>query len=698
MFDKPIIVTFSGKARHGKDTALEIARQNLGEQGKKVFVTGYADYLKTILANGYGWNGKKDEAGRALLQRVGSEYRDKDPNFWVDHVINNIKAVGSEYDYILIRDARYPNEITRWADYGFPIHSIHVERLNFKNDLTLEQQNHSSENALDGFLFDKYIAAADLKNLETSIKKHLKEDKMSSPQVQTIIAGLEKGVKDIFKSEKYTQYLKIMSHFHRYSPFNLMLILQQNPMATKVAGFHTWKKDFDRSVVKGAKGIKILAPIFRKIEENMPTSKEQPISDDAKRVVVGYTVKHVFDVSQTEGKPLPTLGINELTGNVSDYKKFFAAIENASPVPISFEKISSGAKGYFSLTDKRIVINEDMSEAQTVKTSLHEVAHAKLHDIDKNSSKNILVDHNIREVEAESVAYTVCRHFGIDTSDYSFAYIASWSTNREVEELKASLHVIQKTANELIEAIGKSLEKEQEIVPSEVAEIIQKIKDDVVMECAKVKGYTNQIGEDTRLVHLTDKQAEIAISLRIPIGLKGTHPGHHGSSAGLYNYNILDIDDLSRLDEIRASSGRRGFYGASTPSIHPSLPYPEKMYEYIKLVEEGRFSDFNIAESKSVFEITTYDNEKFNLPSSDDDLASIALGQKQFTVTASVSPVIQNKVFGIEELNKLNQMAKNIAALTPDELNKFNSGLVTTTNETFATYTIAHVDGWSIEG
>ena len=261
-----------------------------------------------------------------------------------------------------------------------------------------------------------------------------------------------------------------MSKFHNYSFNNTMLIAMQKPDATLVAGFKAWQKNFDRHVKKGEKGIRILAPAPYKIKEEQekldPVTGEvmldkngMPITEEVEIKIPAFRVVPVFDVSQTDGKELPDIGVNELSGSVEDYEDFMQALTEVSPVTITYEDIDGEAKGYFHTTDHRIAIQEGMSQSQTVKTAIHEVAHAKLHDREQNQDIDAVLDkdRNTKEVEAESVAYTVCQHFGIDTSDYSFGYIAGWSSDRDMKELKSSLDTIRKTASELITGIEDRL-------------------------------------------------------------------------------------------------------------------------------------------------------------------------------------------------------------------------------------------------
>ena len=290
-------------------------------------------------------------------------------------------------------------------------------------------------------------------------------------KLKEITDRLEQGITELFESERYKEYLRVMSKFHNYSFNNTLLIAMQKPDASLVAGFSAWKNNFGRNVMKGQKGIKIIAPSPFKIRQEMkkidPHTQQpiigkdgKPVTEEKEITIPAYKVVSVFDVSQTEGKELPDIAVDELTGDVERYKDFFAALEKTSPVPIGFEQIAGGSHGYYHLEDKRIAIDEGMSELQTLKTAIHEIAHAKLHDIDLNAPENEQqprVDRRTREVEAESVAYTVCQHYGLDTSDYSFGYVAGWSSGRELSELKSSLETIRSAAAEIINSIDETL-------------------------------------------------------------------------------------------------------------------------------------------------------------------------------------------------------------------------------------------------
>lgn len=358
----------------------------------------------------------------------------------------------------------------------------------------------------------------------------------SAQQVREITDKLEQGIKELFESERFKEYLRTMSKFYHYSFSNTLLIAMQKPEATYVAGYTSWQRNFDRQVMKGEKGIKILAPAPYKAKEErekIDPSTQKPVLDaDGKPITEtvevmrpAFKVVSVFDISQTDGKELPDIIVDELSGSVENYAAFFEALKQESPVPITFEDIPGGAKGYFSPIENRIAIQEGMSEIQTIKTAIHEIAHAKLHSIDRpepeptwkivmvsdggtkrdflsgfaseaeanaaaehegwrfvdenrfewrleveedaSAVQDMRKDRHTKEVEAESVAYTVCQRYGIETSDYSFGYIAGWSSDKETKELKGSLETIRKTSAEMIDSIDAKLkvllaEKSQE--------------------------------------------------------------------------------------------------------------------------------------------------------------------------------------------------------------------------------------------
>ena len=300
------------------------------------------------------------------------------------------------------------------------------------------------------------------------------EKQTSKDRMREIVDSIENGIKELFESDKYRQYLSTMSRFHRYSVNNTMLIYMQRPDATHVAGFNKWRDQFGRNVLKGEKGIRIIAPTpYKKKVEEIKTDPETnaPILDaDGKAVIEEkeiripmFKVVSVFDVSQTSGKPLPQLAA-DLSGNVQQYEVFMEALRRASPVPMEIKPVARDTDGFFSIKAQSITIRAGMSEVQTVCAAVHEIAHAKLHDYEHmtelaDDGETILVpgekSRNTEEVEAESISYAVCQYYGIETGENSFGYIATWSKGKELKELRASLETINKTASELITDIDR---------------------------------------------------------------------------------------------------------------------------------------------------------------------------------------------------------------------------------------------------
>lgn len=291
---------------------------------------------------------------------------------------------------------------------------------------------------------------------------------VAGKDMNSILKSLETGVENIFTGDKYAQYLQTMSKFHRYSFNNTLLIAMQRPDATLVTGYRNWQT-MGRQVKKGEKGITILAPapIKRKREQEILDQNNKPLLDgngkpkteEVEVVIPRFKPTTVFDISQTDGEPIETLAPEELTEAVADYELFMKAITEISPVPIRFDEIEGEAKGYYHSVDKEIVIQKGMSDSQTIKTAIHETGHARLHDKDLMAEQGIEKDRLTKEVEAESVAYCVCSAFGVDTSEYSFPYIAGWSSGRDMKELKTSMDTIRKTAGEMIDELSEKLQE-----------------------------------------------------------------------------------------------------------------------------------------------------------------------------------------------------------------------------------------------
>ena len=326
--------------------------------------------------------------------------------------------------------------------------------------------------------------------------------KTEKQKVKEITDKLEEGLKELFESEKYKSYLSTMSKFHNYSFNNTLLIAMQKPEATLVAGYQAWQKNFNRHVNKGERGIRILAPAPYKIKEERdkldPVTGEvmldkdgTPQTEEVEIKIPAFRAVSVFDVSQTDGEPLPELEAKELLSTVEGYEDFINAITYVAPAPIGFEDIPGASKGYFNIEKNRIAVQEGMSESQTLKTMVHETAHSMLHNKEVNK-EDILApakDRNTKEVEAESIAFTVCNHFGIDTSDYSFGYIAGWSNGKDMKELKSSLDTIRRTASELITGIEEQLreiQRDREIMQEQEKESLLLIQDSDLSEYSLV--------------------------------------------------------------------------------------------------------------------------------------------------------------------------------------------------------------------
>lgn len=342
---------------------------------------------------------------------------------------------------------------------------IDLDMLRYVPDIAENWQAQQMIAALIHDMPEAQIEGEILENIQKKIDWIESRDKRAD-ELHQITDKLEKGVKDVFQSDKYKQFLNVMAKFPRYSVNNTMLIMMQRPDAQLCQSFTGWKQ-MGRYVKKGEKGISILAPAPYKIEREQTKLDEkgrpvfdadgEPVKEKVEVTIRAFKVVKTFDLSQTDGKELPTIGPSELVGNIEGYPKLLQALQEISPVPVSFELIDGDAKGFYHLEDKKIVVQDGMSEVQTIKTLLHEMAHQKLHDKD-NVPEAKDISRNGKEVEAESVAYVVCQHYGINTSDYSFSYVAGWSEGKETPELKASLDKIRQTASEFIYQIDQKME------------------------------------------------------------------------------------------------------------------------------------------------------------------------------------------------------------------------------------------------
>ena len=392
------------------------------------------------------------------------------------------------------------------------------------------------------------------------------DERTEKQKVQEITDKLEEGLKELFESEKYKTYLTTMSKFHNYSFNNTLLIAMQKPEATFVAGYKAWQKNFERHVNKGEKAIRILAPAPYKIKEERdkldPVTGEMmfdengmPQKEQVEVTIPAFRAVSVFDVSQTDGKPIPELEAQELLSTVEGYEDFVQALMNVAPVPIGFEDIPGDSKGYFHTEEKRIAVQENMSESQTLKTMVHEVAHSMLHNKEINRDDLMEApakDRNTKEVEAESVAYTVCQHFGIDTSDYSFGYIVGWSSGKDMKELKSSLDIIRKTSSELItgiEGVLRELQLNREMEQEQSKECILLIQNEDLTEFSLV----NVRGMDTQelVAALSNMSEDDKLSIQAYLESKGAWTTELGNekSREFEEYHLdvrynLDTDEI----------------------------------------------------------------------------------------------------------------------------------------------------------
>ena len=331
-------------------------------------------------------------------------------------------------------------------------------------------------------------------------------------RIKAITDMLEAGLADLFESESYKAYLSMMAKFHSYSLNNTLLIAMQRPDATLIAGYQAWQKQHQRHVKKGEKGIRIIAPAPYKAKKEREVidpgtgcakldMQGRPVKEVVEVEYPAFKVATVFDISQTEGKELPSPGITELTGTVKGYAMLLTALKEVCPVPIGFEQIPSGAKGYFHTAENRIALQEGMSEVQTVKTLIHEMAHERLHSHEMEKKSEERLSSRSKEVEAESIAYTVCQHFGIDTSEYSFGYIAGWSSGKETAELKRSLGKIRAAASEMITEI------EEKLAEMEKAPVL-----DAIPTHAEKQKEVEETGKSSVLQELSVRKTENKVS------------------------------------------------------------------------------------------------------------------------------------------------------------------------------------------
>lgn len=407
------------------------------------------------------------------------------------------------------------------------------------------------------------------------------ENNTEKQRVQELTDKLEQGLQDLFNSDSYCNYLRTMSKFHNYSFNNTLLIAMQKPDATLVAGYKAWQKNFERHVNKGEKAIRILAPAPYKIKEERdkidPVTQEllldkdgNPQKEEVEITIPAFRAVSVFDLSQTDGKPIPELTAKELLSDVEGYQDMIRAVEAISPVPIELEEIAGDSKGYYDREAKRIAVQENMSESQTLKTMIHEVAHSKLHSKEVEQDEQMRKDRNTKEVEAESVAYTVCQHFGIDTSDYSFGYIAGWSSGRDTKELRSSMDTIRRTASELITGIEEQLQelqRDREVSQEQTKESILLIQNTDLSEFSLLDVYGMDRPE--LMQALSEMSDDDKLSIQAYLESKGawtTEIGNQDSRE--YGEYHLDVRYNTDTDELIDMKERKAVYDKAMEPIN----------------------------------------------------------------------------------------------------------------------------------
>ena len=528
-----------------------------------------------------------DLCAKDISETINSNYSDNILN--TDKIVDElVEKYGAErLAYIFAAritnadwDGRYSREAKAWAaqeisglsealknrssDYSLTAHPVLVNAV-VEKFITVQREREKEQSAvLNEAMPDQASADA----AYPSAKERLQE----------LTDMLESGIRDVFSGDKFKEMLEVMSKFHDYSVNNTILIARQMPDATVVAGFNQWKKDFGRSVLKGAKGIKILAPnaYKAKVEEikrdpvtDLPIMDKDgnPVKEVVEETRMSFKPVTVFDVSQTDGKPLPDLGVDELKGEIKDFDKLMDILRDISPVPINFAPIRTEAKGFYDPTSKSITIKEGMSDVQTVKTAIHEITHAKLHDLDIVKAKGEKPkDQSTKEVEAESVAFAVCQHFGIDTSDYSFGYVASWSSGKDTPELKASLETIHDTAAEIIKVISEKF--------------LGIEKDKALEQEANYIGNTNYADIPQRQYQrlYTDTALDVAAKLE-EMGIP--YSGRITSDYTTLTYGKADAETFKAvLEEVR--NARKGLNGPQIIGNAPFRDIADKRYLKLK--------------------------------------------------------------------------------------------------------------------
>lgn len=411
-------------------------------------------------------------------------------------------------------------------------------------------------------------------------------------KVEALTGKLENGIKEFLQSGKFQEYLKTMSKFHSYSYRNCMLIAMQNPAATLVAGFHAWKTKFGRTVDRGQKGMQILAPIIydkKEWKQKLDSDGEPLYNENGEKQMEEVTEKQmrfrvvtVFDVAQTSGKPLPELA-TELDGSVEQYELLFEALKSVTDATIVVEPFgqSETAKGYYSRTDHSIHIKDGMSQVQTLKTAIHEAAHSILHQ-DEQAAKDKTPE--TKECEAESVAFIVCNHFGVDTSDYSFPYLATWASSAELPELQASLAIIQKTASDMISKLTSGMQQLQQTDAAEVEESVISDPEIVLPVAQSSETPILDIPDKTFLTIQNDEIDQLVPKLE-ERGIR-----YHITPNEKMNATILTISktDAALVNEMRGTTKPMGIKPPEAPKKIGNTPYHQiENKSYVKIPNEA---------------------------------------------------------------------------------------------------------------
>lgn len=454
------------------------------------------------------------------------------------------------------------------------------------------------------------------------------DNQTEKQKVQELTDKLERGLTELFNSDSYKSYLSTMSKFHNYSFNNTLLIAMQKPEASMVAGYNAWQKNFGRHVNKGEKAIRILAPVPYKIKEERekvdPVTQEimidrdgNPQKEEVEITIPAFRAVSVFDVSQTDGKPIPELEAKELLSDVEGYQDMIHAVEAVSPVPIEMEEIAGESKGYFDREARRIAVQENMSESQTLKTMIHEVAHSKLHNKEVEQEEQARKDRNTKEVEAESIAYTVCQHFGVDTSEYSFGYIAGWSSGRDTKELKSSMDTIRRTASELITGIEEQLEeirRDREVSQEQTKESILLIQNADLSEFSLLDVYGMDRQELMQALSAMTENDKLSIPAYLESkGAWVTEIGNQDTRE--YGEYHLDVRYNTDTEELFDMKERKAIYDKAMEPINANdvivkfVSAFESEWEILKITNLSREDVGNLLKDMAALDETAWDGD-----------------------------------------------------------------------------------------